>query len=222
MESKISLSIHQPAYIPWLGYFDRIDKSDIFIFLDTVQFEKNSYTNRNRIKGPNGPYWLTIPTKQKGHLQKTLSNIEVDNSINWRKKHLKSIYNDYHLCAGFDHKYSKLETLYSDHDSPYLAELCFTQLCFWLTELKITTKIVRSSSLQTNFVKSDLILELCKLFNATDYISGPMGKNYLNEMDFIESNINIQYHTYNPTPYPQLFGQFIPCMGVVDYWFNKS
>ena len=93
---NMKVSIHQPAYLPWLGYFDRIAKSDLFIYLDNVQFEKNSYTNRNIIKGPNGPQWLTIPIKQKGHLNRKLYEIEIATDIDWRSKHLKSITNAWH------------------------------------------------------------------------------------------------------------------------------
>ncbi|TNJ09472.1 hypothetical protein CF115_06115 [Aeromonas veronii] len=221
MNGKFKVSIHQPAYIPWLGYFDRIAKSDLFIFLDTVQFEKNSFINRNKVKGPNGPHWLTVPVKQKGHLQKKLSSIEIDNTVDWRKKHLKSIYNNYLSCPGFNDKYEKLEILYSSYKEKYLTELCFTQLQFWLTELNITTKVIRSSSLQTNEVKSNLILELCQLCNANEYISGPMGKNYLNEDEFTKSGIDIYYHIYEHITYPQRFGSFIPCMGIIDFWFNR-
>lgn len=85
------LSAHQPAYLPWLGYFDKITEADIFVFLDTVQYEKNSFINRNKIKTPQGPQWLTIPVKSKGHITATLRETLVDDSKPWRSKHLKSI-----------------------------------------------------------------------------------------------------------------------------------
>ncbi|WP_423841974.1 WbqC family protein [Aeromonas veronii] len=131
------------------------------------------------------------------------------------------MYNNYLSCPGFNDKYEKLEILYSSYEEKYLTELCFTQLQFWLTELNITTKVIRSSSLQTNEVKSNLILELCQLCNANEYISGPMGKNYLNEDEFTKSGIDIYYHIYEHITYPQRFGSFIPCMGIIDFWFNR-
>ena len=151
----MKVSIHQPAYLPWLGYFDRIAKSDLFIFLDNVQFEKNSYTNRNIIKGPNGPQWLTIPIKQKGHLHKKLNEIEIATDIDWKSKHLKSIKNCYARTEGFNEKYEKILSLY-DANENNLSNLCFTHLLFWLNEINIETPIKRASNLITTEKKSDL------------------------------------------------------------------
>ena len=213
------ISIHQPAYLPWLGYIERIKKSDLFIFLDTVQFEKNSFTNRNLIKGANGPYWLTIPVKKKGHLNKSLFDTEIVRDVDWRKSHLMSIKSSYSKSVAFHDKYAKISKLYNN-DETLLADLCFNHLLFWLDELQIKTKIVRSSSLSISSKKSDLILDICQEVGATTYLSGPMGKNYLEENDFTSNGIKLDYHYFEPTPYPQLFGSFIPFMGIVDYWFN--
>ena len=213
------ISIHQPAYLPWLGYIERIKKSDAFIFLDTVQFEKNSFTTRNLIKGDNGPYWLTIPVKKKGHLSKSLLDIEISRDIDWRKNHLMSIKSSYSKAALFHEKYEKICNVYNNNET-LLADLCFNHLLFWLDELNIKTKIIRSSSLNISSKKSDLILDICQEVGATTYLSGPMGKNYLEESDFISNGIKLNYHYFEPAPYPQLFGSFIPFMGIVDYWFN--
>ena len=84
------ISIHQPAYLPWLGYFHKILLSDVFVYLDTVQFEKNSFINRNKILGASGSFWLTVPVKTKGHTDKTLMDLEI-NGDHWKIKHIKSI-----------------------------------------------------------------------------------------------------------------------------------
>ncbi|WP_277994434.1 WbqC family protein [Aeromonas encheleia] len=213
------ISIHQPAYLPWLGYVERIKNSDIFIFLDSVQFEKNSFTNRNLIKGANGPHWLTIPVKKKGHLSKSLFDIEMASDIDWRKNHLMSIKSSYSRSAIFHEKYDRLYKLY-DNNETLLADLCFNHLLFWLEEFDIKTKIIRSSSLSASSRKSDLILDICLEVGATTYLSGPMGKSYLEEDNFVSNGIRLDYHYFEPTPYPQLFGSFIPFMGIIDYWFN--
>lgn len=213
------ISIHQPAYLPWLGYVERIKKSDLFIFLDTVQFEKNSFTNRNLIKGANGPYWLTIPVIKKGHLSKCLFDTEIVRDVDWRKSHLMSIKSSYSKSTSFHEKYEKITKLY-DNNETLLADLCFNHLLFWLNELNIKTKIMRSSSLNISSKKSDLILDICQEVGATTYLSGPMGKNYLEENNFISNGIKLDYHYFEPTPYPQLFGSFIPFMGIIDYWLN--
>ena len=89
------LSAHQPAYLPWLGYFDKIARADVFVYLDTVQFEKNSFINRNQIKTPQGAQWLTIPVRTKGHMSASLRTTEIDDSQKWRSKHIKSIETNY-------------------------------------------------------------------------------------------------------------------------------
>lgn len=215
------ISIHQPAYLPWLGYVERIKQSDLFVFLDSVQFEKNSFTNRNLIKGANGPHWLTIPIKTKGHLNKHLLEIEIASDTEWRRKHLSSIKTSYSKCIGFDEKYQKLSHLYNNNEV-HLADLCFNHLLFWLEELNIKTKIIRSSSMNISSKKSDLILDICHNVGATTYLSGPMGKKYLEEGDFLSNGIKLDYHHFEPMPYPQLFGSFIPFMGIIDYWFNVT
>lgn len=213
------LSAHQPAYLPWLGYFDKIASADIFVFLDNVQFEKNSFTNRNRIKTPHGAMWLTAPVKLKGHIESTILETRVDDSQPWRAKHLKSIAANYRKSPFFDTLFPKLEAiLTAPKDS--LAELCWTQLHFWLGELDIRTKIVRASSLPVASRKSDLVLDLCRHFGADHYISGAIGRDYLNEPAFAALGIRIEYQEYRHPIYPQLWGAFAPYMGVVDYLMN--
>jgi len=215
------LSAHQPAYLPWLGYFYKIVKSDVFIFLDSVQYEKNSYINRNRIKTSQGYVWLTIPVKTKGHLSQTLKDTEIDYIQNWKHKHLKTIYYNYQKASNFRRLYPKLEKLY-EKDYPLLSDLCFNHLNFWLEELKIKTKIVRSSRLSINSKKSDLIFDLCKHYTANHYIAGRFGKEYLEEFKFKNAGILIEYQEYQYIEYSQLYGNFMPNLGVIDFCMNMD
>jgi hypothetical protein len=153
------LSIHQPAYLPWLGYFDRIARSDKFVYLDNVQFERNSFINRNRIKTPHGPIWLTIPVRLKEHFNKTIADIEIDARQNWKRKHLWSIEQNYRHAPDFTKKFNRLAAIY-DTDVPRLSDFCFSQLLFWLGELEITTPILRASALPVIGHKSELILTM--------------------------------------------------------------
>lgn len=213
------LSAHQPAYLPWMGYFDKISRSDLFVFLDSVQFEKNSFTNRNQIKTQQGPAWLTIPVKMKGHLSSTLKETQIDNSQGWKNKHLKSIYFNYRKAPRFGQCYPKLEELY--HLSlDLLSDLCFHHLAFWLRELGVQTRIERSSSLGMESSKSQLILDICKYYGADQYLSGKLGRNYVDEEQFKKSGIVVSYQDYAPAPYPQLYGEFIPNLSVIDQWMN--
>jgi hypothetical protein len=213
------VTIHQPAYLPWLGYFDRIARSDLFIFLDNVQFERNSFTNRNLIKTADGAIWLTVPVHLQDHLNKAITEIEIDEHHDWRRKHLRAIEQNYRRAPCFFGNYEKLAAAYASKESR-LSELCFTQLKFWLAELKIATRLVRASELPVQERKSDLVLALCKHFGASTYLSGPIGREYLQEQQFAAAGIEVRYHDYEHPRYKQLYGDFVPAMGVVDYWMN--
>lgn len=213
------LSAHQPAYLPWIGYFEKIINSDIFIYLDAVQFEKNSFINRNLIKTPQGSSWLSIPVKSKGHIQKSILDIKIDEQKPWRKKHIKSIEMNYIKSPRFKEHFSKIEKVINYNDSN-LSEYCFHHLKFWIDELEIKTKILRLSDIPIESKKSNLVLDLCRYFNADHYLSGSLGKNYLLEDDFFKQGIVIQYQNYLQKIYPQLWGDFIPNLSILDYWMN--
>lgn len=214
------LSAHQPAYLPWLGYFEKIARSDVFVYLDTVQFEKNSFINRNRIKSAQGPLWLTIPVLQKGHMSSTLQTLQTDETQPWREKHLKSIALNYRKAPGFADKFAKLEQLY-DRTVVTLSDFCWQQLQFWLSELGITTPLFRASQLPVMGKKSDLILNLCLHQRADAYLSGKLGRDYLDEAAFAAHQIRVSYQDYQSPCYPQLHGEFVPALGVIDLWMNS-
>ena len=213
------VSIHQPAYLPWLGYFDRISRSDIYIFLDTVQLEKNSYTYRNKIKTPQGAQWLTIPLIFKGHMASSIGDIPIDTSKDWKRKHLKSIYVNYKKSTYFDELFPKLELLYHT-DYKHFSELAYVHLKFWLNELQINTTVVKASMTTVKSKKSALILDLCEQLGAKKYLSGAQGINYLDEQSFKKKSIQIEYQDYKHPIYPQLFGEYLPNLAIVDYWMN--
>ena len=215
------LSIHQPAYLPWLGYFDKLMRSDVFVFLDTVQYEKNSFINRNRIKTPQGMLWLTVPVKTRGHIASTLQQTEIDNSQHWRAKHLKSICLNYRAAPRFEYCYARLEALYAQEET-LLADLCFRQLQFWLKEFGVDKELVRASSLPVASRKSDLVFDLCQYFGADHYISGALGARYLEDDKFRQADIQIEYQDYRHPVYPQLHGEFMPNMGIVDLWMQSD
>jgi hypothetical protein len=217
----VILSVHQPAYLPWLGLFDKIHRSDVFVFLDTVQFEKNSYINRNQIKTDKGALWLTLPVLQKGHTSSTLLETQIDNAQGWKKKHLNSIYHNYRKAPGFSEKYAKLESIYRP-GYERVADLCFDHLRFWMEELGIALKIERARDLGLTEKKSDLIRALCRHFKADHYLSGILGKNYLDLDTFKQDGISVEFQDYTSPVYPQLHGDFISNLSVLDAWMNGA
>lgn len=217
------LSIHQPAYLPWLGYLDRIANSDVHIFLDSVQLEKGGFSNRNRIKTPQGPLWLTIPIKARGHQSSNLCQTAIAEDSDWRRKHLKSLTQCYGKAPFFGERIPRLQQWYDEsRQFTQLADLCYSQLLFWLNEFGIKTSIIRSSTLAPEGTKSDLVLALCQSVGAKTYLSGALGRAYLREEDFRQVGIAVSYQDYKHPIYPQMYGPFLPGLSVIDYWFNSA
>ena len=216
------VSIHQPAYLPWLGYFDKIIQSDIFVYLDTVQFQKNSFQNRNKIRTASSWMWLTVPVITKNVLFTTpLNKITIDNKNNWVKKHLKSIDMNYRKAKFFDQFYSLFERYYTNQWN-YLSDLCFEMLIDIVNILKISTKIVKSSELAPMASsKNELILDICTQLNATTYLSGELGSNYIQEDSFHKKNVKVIFQHYNHPVYRQVYSGFEPYMGIVDLLMNE-
>jgi hypothetical protein len=216
------LSINQPAYLPWLGYFDRIYKSDIHIILDHVQFEKNSMINRNKVRIPVGWTWLTVPVKTKGKFGKlNICELEINELVPWQRKHWNTIKTNYNKANFFEQHFNFFEYIYSQSWNelyPLIADI--TE--YLLNALNIKTRLIRSSELTPAKTKSDLIIELCMKVGATKYISGPFGREYLNKSSFSDNGIELLFHDYQHSEYKQNFKGFEPYMSVIDLLFNHG
>lgn len=175
------VSINQPAYMPWLGYFDRIDASDLHVVLDHVQFEKNSFVNRNQIRTPTGTAWLTVPISTSGRFgELPINKLEAADGGRWRTKHLATLKANYARTAPFNEIERDLQQLYSGDDGDQSFIMIVKRLTGLLcSRLNITTPLVLSSSLNANQSKSDLVLQICEETGANTYISGPFGRDYL-------------------------------------------
>ncbi|MEK3911927.1 WbqC family protein [Paenibacillus sp. FSL H7-0331] len=215
------ITAHQPAYLPWLGYFDKIKRSDVYVYMDNVQYEVRSFINRNKIKTSNGSLWVTIPVKSKGHRDLPLNQIQVSDEVDWRKDHLKTIYLNYKRAPRFEEKYEILERLYSQ-EYIFLTDLCMEHTKFWFKQLGITTPIYRLADLPIDSKKSDLILDICRYFKADQYISGALGIDYLDEAQFKNAGIIIEYQDYKHPVYPQLWGEFVSHLTILDFWMNSD
>ena len=213
------VAAHQPAYLPWLGYFHRIARADTFVFLDDVQFEKNSYTNRNQIKTKAGPLWLTVPVCKGGHTSTTMLSTMVDDRTNWRRKHLESIRQAYSRAPHFEACFGRLEELYGEQEV-LLKDVCLRHLMFWMRVLDLKTKVIQLHELQVSERKSALVLAICKALSADTYISGPFGRDYLDMALFQEAGVAVEFDRFVHPTYPQLHGAFVPNLGIVDAWMN--
>lgn len=215
------VSIHQPNFLPWLGYFHKISESDIHVVLDNVQFEKNSFINRNRIKTSSGWIWLTVPVLTKGRFGEPINNILIDSKKTWQEKMWKSIWLNYSRSPFFKEYFEGLSNIFKSRWEK-LADLNAAFLFFLLEALKIDRKLVKASELKIEEKKSDLVLAICERLGATVYFSGALGRGYLSEEKFRDRGIRIVYQDYHHPVYPQLFGDFISHLSVIDLLFNTG
>ena len=211
------VSINQPAYLPWLGYFDRIASSDLAIVLDSVRVEKGSYTNRNKMRSSNGWSWLTVPIKSSG--QPFISEVQIDNQRDWRKKHFQLIHQAYAKAHHYNEHIEWVADLYAKEWTG-LNELLTYSNRYFLSALSIWTPIIHSSALNVTGVKSELVLNLCKEVGATEYISGPFGIDYLDLPSFDRAGIRVTFQHYTHPLYEQCQGGFESHMSVLDLLLN--
>jgi len=216
------VSIHQPNYIPWLGFFHKVLLSDIYVVFDDVQFPRGKdYANRNQIKTNNGQLWLTIPISGKGDLklwnQMTISNHE------WVDKHLMNIKSFYKKSKYFNLYYEDLELIYKKNHS-HICDLNVDLIRYFLSCLECNTKIVFSSDLKVQSTGLDKIVHILELLHATKYISGSGNGStrYIDENVFKQKNIELIWQQYKHPIYKQQFGDFIPYMSIIDLLFNHG
>jgi hypothetical protein len=213
------VSIHQPGYLPWLGFFKKIMYSDIFVFLDDVKFVKRQWHNRNQILTKDGPMFLTVPIiKNSGE---NINEIKISYDEKWNINHKKSLFYNYNKSKFFEQYWDFFEKVYSKKFENLL-ELNTEIINFFIKELEIKTKIIFSSELGITEKKSELNLEICESLNADVYLSGIQGKNYLIEKDFEKKNIKIEYQNFQHPNYTQNHKSFVPNMAFVDLLFNEG
>lgn len=221
-KSDMRIGILQPGYLPWLGFFEQLNRSDIFVIYDDVQYDKNGWRNRNRIKTANGIQWLTIPVHFKFEEHLIIKDIKIDNKVNWRKKHLLSLRTNYSKSPFF----SKYIDIFEDAYSRTWKNLIDINMHFILALSRClglsSKKIIRSSTLNITGDKTERLIKICKMFSADVFYEGSAGKNYIDESFFAREGITIEYQDYKHPVYRQLYGDFMPHLSVVDLLFNHG
>lgn len=214
------VAIMQPAYLPWSGYFGLMRSVDLFIILDSVQFARRSWQQRNRIKTASGPQWLTVPVLSKGHRNQLISEVEIDREQYFFRGHVHTLELNYNKAPYFDRYAPQLFQLLSAENQK-LSELTVSTITFIRESLGISTPLMRSSDLKNEGTKADLLVSLCDQVGAKEYISPPGSKGYLDESDaFSNSGKTLRYFHFSHPQYPQLFGEFLPFMSAIDMLLN--
>ena len=215
---KTVVSIHQPDFLPWLGFFYKMKQSDIFVFLDHVQFVKNGYRNRVTIKTPQGVQWLTVPVQH--HFGQTINETAIDNRRDWRKKHLKTLEMNYKKAPFFKEIMDILEPVYLERQWLFLSEFTLRLIEAISVFIGIKVKTFTSSTMDVTGSSTDLLVDIIEKCDGAVYISGTGGKNYLQENTFEDRGITLVYSDFEHPVYSQLWGDFIQGTSIVDMLFN--
>lgn len=216
------VTIHQPEYLPWIGFFDRIIKADVFVILDHVQYQKHGYINRNHIKTANGAEWLTIPVN-KTLKQAPISKVEIRNNEDWQSKHYKSIIQNYSKAPYFKQYHDFIKKTYST-SWEYISDLDTHLITELLKQLNIKRPIHKSSEMDIEGESTDMLINICKRLKADTYLSGEGGKNYMDCDKFKEAGINVLFQSFTHPNYSQLHEKtgFLSHLSLIDLLFNHG
>ena len=213
----MKVAVHQPQYLPWLGYFDKMDQADCFVVLDQVQFKKNEWQNRNRIKTAAGWQWLTVPVLHR--FPQKISEVKINNAAPWSRKHIGALVSNYSGTPFFELHRAFFEEIYA-RDWTLLLDLNLATLSYLAQALGIRTKLHLASSLQARGEATDRLVAICQAVGADSYLSGAGAREYLDVRRFEDAGIRVLFQTFQCPPYPQRFGAFEPNLSIVDLVFN--
>ena len=216
-------AILQSNYIPWKGYFDMIAAVDEFILYDHVQYTKNDWRNRNKIKTPRGVEWLTIPVIASGHFGQRICDTETTAPGHWARKHWKSIELNYSRAPFFRDYSGRFSDFYLGLQESNLSKINFSLITIICEILGIKTRLSWSMDYQMVEGKTERLVGLCQAVTAQHYLSGPAAQDYLEPDRFAEAGVALEYMDYSGYPeYPQLHGQFEHGVSVIDLIFNTG
>lgn len=216
----MTVAVHQPNFIPWIGYFDKIAQSDVFVLLDTVQYPRSkSVANRNSIKTKQGALEVVVPIAHPKGSQRLSTYQEVEFAeLNWKKKVLNTLSHAYGRTPFYNETLALLEKCFDQQTFLDMNNLFITEV---VNRLDLGTKLLALSDLpEASGVNNTLIISICKTLKADTYLSGK-GASAYNDVDmYAKEGLRLTYQSYTPTPYPQLHGDFIPNLSIIDALFN--
>ena len=213
----MTVSIHQPQYLPWLGFFDKVDRADVYVILDTVQFKKNEYQNRNRIKTAQGWQWITVPVGYR--FPQRIDEVTVNHESPWAHKHRQALVTNYSGSPHFDRVFPALDTVLQtrwDH----ISDLNRQTVEVLMGLLDIDTSVRNAGEWELSDDPTGRLVDICQRLDAGTYLSGAGGRDYLDFAQFEEAGIQVVFQEFSHPEYLQQFGTFEPYMSTVDLLFN--
>lgn len=217
------VTIHQPEHLPWLGFLDKARRADLLVLLDSVQFRKNYFQNRNRVRASNGAAWVTVPVLTKGSSAQSISDVRINSggSQRWREKYWGMVEQVYRSAPFWNEWAAPIhDALWTD--TPSLSQLNERLIEVLFGAFGVTVRIVRSSQLDVAGARSELLLSICRATGADRYLSGVSGRDYLDMALFEAAGIAVDFHEFHHPLYRQRYEPFVPCMSAIDLLFNHG
>lgn len=213
----MKIAIHQPNYLPWIGYFDKLDQVDKFVLLDTAIHSKSGFINRNKIKTPQGELWLTVPLKNK---EMPINELQIANDLNWQSRHWKAIESNYRKSSFWALYSEGFEQIYNEKWNT-ISLLNLALIMHIKNLLNIKTELLMASDFEWDFGSGNTRnMNIVNYLDGTIYVSGVGARNYNNETEFTENDIKLIYQDFNHPKYEQRFGEFRPNLSIIDMLFN--
>lgn len=212
------VAVHQPQYIPWLGYFDKMDQCDVFCLLDTVQYKKNEYQNRNRIKTDKGWQWLTVPVTYR--FPQRIDEVRLNAGDNWVRKHLEAIRTHYRKAPYYELYIGRLISFFEQkrHNLVEVNEACIRLI---MDMAGIDCEVVSASRLPMECDHPTArLIEIVRFLGGDTYLSGKDGAKYMDVDLFQQEGIGLRFQDFVHPTYPQCYGAFEPYMSILDLLFN--
>ena len=223
------LVAHQPEFLPWISYISKATMGDVYFIVDTVQFRKEGFQNRNKIRIKNEPgwQWLTIPVLLAKKKLTNLSDVKINYREKWQRKHLSAIKYSYGNTPYFNEIYPELEKIYSDFDGEFLVEFVVSIIKYAFNKFNIDIPVYRTSDLKKlghnlEGEKSELAINMCKVVQAKSFVFGQYGRQYIEKEKFFQNNIKFVFQKFEHPTYSQIHGEFIPQMSFIDLLFNHG
>jgi len=212
------VAIHQPQYLPWLGYFDKMDRADAFCYLDNVQYKKNEWQNRNRLKTAQGWQWLTVPVRYR--FPQKIIEVTVNEAVKWQHKHIQALITNYKKSPFFNTYFPVFESALK-HDFENIGDLNIHMITLIRDIIAMDNKpVVRASEIALREDPTGRLIDICAHFGGDTYLAGQDGVNYMDMNQFQECGIEVITQAYDHPKYHQCFGEFESHMSIVDLIFN--
>lgn len=214
-----TVAIHQPQYLPYLGFFHKLNQCDLFVALDNVQFQKNGLQNRNKIKTSQGWQWLTVPVLHD--FGQPIREVQINLAQTWQRKHWSAIMSNYGRASYFPQVAPSLQALY-EQAWTNLCSLDMALMQWFMEKMAIVKPVYYASQLGVTGNQTELLINICQALGAESYLSGPGGRRYMDLDAFEAAGIEVKWQAFTSPVYPQLFPQvgFVPDLSALDGLFN--